>query len=136
MNSNNGSDKNCKENAMPMQTKIKFANPMARKNGICLANGVGVIDEDYRGEIGVVLYNAGGQPFVVENGMRIAQLVVMPRFPVQLVKVNQLDETERGEGGFGSTGVVVSTPKRCGKVFEQQLNEIWDEMLHRRKAHE
>lgn len=192
MNSNNGCNRNCEENAMPMQTKIKFANPMAtmpifateksagadlvacldskvtiypgtraliqtgvavalpkdsvglvfgrsglaRKNGICLANGVGVIDEDYRGEISVVLYNAGGHPFVVENGMRIAQLVVMPRLPVQLVKVDWLDETERGEDGFGSTGVAVSTPKRCGKAFEQQLNEIWDEMLHGGTTHE
>lgn len=77
---------------------------LALKNGICLANGVGLIDSDYRGELGVVLQNNGGEPFKVEDGMRIAQLVIVP---YQQTRFEQgfLDATIRGQGGFGSTGV-------------------------------
>lgn len=74
------------------------------KHGICLSNGVGVVDSDYRGEISVGLCNVGSKPYTVEPGERIAQMVIMPVALPQLVEADELDETERGAGGFGSTG--------------------------------
>ena len=74
------------------------------RQGVCLANGVGVIDSDYRGEIGVGLVNLGGSPYTVRPGDRIAQLMVTPVVQPTVVPVTELDETERGDGGFGSTG--------------------------------
>lgn len=74
------------------------------KHGVTLSNSVGVVDSDYRGEIRVGLCNVGKEPYTIQPGERIAQMVVMPvcLFPVE--EVSSLDETERGEGGFGSTG--------------------------------
>ena len=74
------------------------------KKGVCLSNGVGVIDSDYRGEIGVGLVNLGSEPYTVQPGDRIAQLMVVPVVQPSLAVVNDLDETDRGAGGFGSTG--------------------------------
>ena len=74
------------------------------KQGVCLANGVGVIDSDYRGEIGVGLVNLGNSPYTVRPGDRIAQLMVTPVMRPVAVQAETLDETERGAGGFGSTG--------------------------------
>lgn len=74
------------------------------KKGVCLSNGVGVIDSDYRGEIGVGLVNLGYTPYTVQPGDRIAQLMVVPVVQPTLTVVDTLDETERGAGGFGSTG--------------------------------
>ena len=74
------------------------------KKGVCLSNGVGVIDSDYRGEIGVGLVNLGDTPYTVQPGDRIAQLMVVPVVQPTLTVVETLDETERGAGGFGSTG--------------------------------
>ncbi len=74
------------------------------KHGICLANGVGVVDSDYRGEIMVGLCNVSGEPYTVEPNERIAQMVISPVIIPELVEVEKLDETDRGEGGFGSTG--------------------------------
>ena len=97
-------------------TKIKIAIPdgccglllgrsgLALKHGICLANGVGLIDSDYRGELGVVLQNNGGEPFKVKDGMRIAQLVIV-KYQQTRFEQDSLDDTIRGQGGFGSTGV-------------------------------
>ena len=77
---------------------------LASKHGITLANAIGLVDSDYRGELLVPLMNLGKEPFSVEPGMRIAQLVVLPvLFPTCTV-VEQLPETERGSNGFGSTG--------------------------------
>lgn len=78
---------------------------LAIKSGINLANGIGVIDSDYRGEICVGLYNSSDVPFTVHRGDRIAQLMFMPVYTANLIEVAALDETERGTGGFGSTGV-------------------------------
>lgn len=76
---------------------------LAVKHGVhCLA---GVIDSGYRGEVKVVLQNLGGKAFTVERGMRIAQLLVQPVISAELVRVDNLEETTRGEGGFGSTGL-------------------------------
>ena len=74
------------------------------KKGVCLSNGVGVIDSDYRGEIGVGLVNLGREPYTVQPGDRIAQLMVVPVVQPVLTPVEDLDETDRGAGGFGSTG--------------------------------
>ncbi len=74
------------------------------KKGVCLSNGVGVIDSDYRGEIGVGLVNLGDEPYTVQPGDRIAQLMVVPVVQPTLTVVDELDETDRGAGGFGSTG--------------------------------
>lgn len=78
---------------------------LAIKKGICLSNGIGVIDADYRGEICVGLYNTSDVPFTVARGDRIAQMMFMPVYAARLVEVTALDETARGAGGFGSTGV-------------------------------
>ena len=78
---------------------------LAVKSGINLANGIGVIDSDYRGEICVGLYNSSDVPFTVRRGDRIAQLMFMPVYTANLIAVDALDETARGAGGFGSTGV-------------------------------
>ena len=72
--------------------------------GIVMANGVGVIDEDYRGEVVVLLVNLGSEPATVRRGDRIAQLVVVPCVRVEVVEVDALGVTGRGEGGFGSSG--------------------------------
>lgn len=78
---------------------------LSLKAGIGLANGVGLIDSDYRGEVRVSLQNNGDVPFVVEDGMRVAQLLFLPVPAVRLLEAEALSETERGSGGFGSTGL-------------------------------
>ncbi len=78
---------------------------LASRHGICLANSVGVIDSDYRGEIKCALINLGNTDFTIQNGDRIAQMVFMPVAQAELCDVKELDETKRGAGGFGSTGV-------------------------------
>ena len=77
---------------------------MSTKKGLRPANCTGVIDSDYRGPILVALHNDSGEARVVEPGERIAQLIVLPYLAVEFDEVAELDETERGEGGFGSTG--------------------------------
>lgn len=77
---------------------------LATKNGIAPANCVGVVDWDYRGEIIVALHNSGEEDFTVKNGDRIAQLVAAPVFTPDVCEVSELSDTERGAGGFGSTG--------------------------------
>lgn len=78
---------------------------LAWKNGLQVLNTPGTIDSDYRGEISVILHNHSECNFMVERGMRIAQIIISPVVQAQLVEVAVLDETARGEGGFGSTGV-------------------------------
>ncbi len=75
------------------------------KKGITLSNGIGVIDNDYRGELCVGLINHGSEPFEVRRGDRIAQLMFLPVLHASFLPVDSLDETERGAGGFGHTGV-------------------------------
>ena len=74
------------------------------KHGVTLANGIGVIDADYRGEIGVGLINRGNEDFEVRRGDRIAQMMFLPVYHANFAVCEELDETERGAGGFGSTG--------------------------------
>jgi len=75
------------------------------KKGVSLANGIGVIDSDYRGEIQVGLINRGDEPFEVRRGDRIAQMMFLPVLAASFIPVESLDETDRGTGGFGSTGM-------------------------------
>ena len=89
----------------PEYVALVFARSgLGIKKGVCLSNGVGVIDSDYRGEIGVGLVNLGDSPYTVRPGDRIAQLMVTPVVRPVLVQAEELDETDRGAGGFGSTG--------------------------------
>jgi deoxyuridine 5'-triphosphate nucleotidohydrolase len=87
------------------ELQVRPRSGLALKHGIVLANSPGTIDEDYRGEIGVIVLNAGDAPFVVERGMRIAQAVVAPVARAAWREVESLDETDRAAGGFGSTGL-------------------------------
>ncbi|GBR10157.1 dUTP diphosphatase [Acetobacter oeni] len=86
------------------ELQIRPRSGLALKHGITLPNTPGTIDEDYRGEICVILLNTGTEVFTVERGMRIAQAVIAPVFRVLWNEVDDLDVTERGTGGFGSTG--------------------------------
>ena len=86
------------------EAQIRARSGLSSKHGITLANGVGTIDADYRGEVGAILINLGQEPFVIEHGMRVAQLVVSRVDQVSWLHATRLDETERGEGGYGSTG--------------------------------
>lgn len=92
------------------ELQIRPRSGLALKQGIMLANSPGTIDEDYRGEIGIILLNAGTAPFVVTRGMRIAQAVLAPVLRAQWQEVESLDTTQRGAGGFGSTGVDALVP--------------------------
>lgn len=74
------------------------------KHGICLANGVGVVDSDYRGEVCVGLCNVSDTPYTIEPNERVAQMVIAPVAVMQIEEVEELSDTARGEGGFGSTG--------------------------------
>ena len=86
------------------ELQVRPRSGLALKNGIVLPNSPGTIDEDYRGELQVIVMNAGQEPFVVERGMRIAQAVLATVVRAGWVEVAELDETARGAGGFGSTG--------------------------------
>lgn len=86
------------------EAQVRARSGLSAKHGIALANGVGTIDADYRGELGVILVNLGKEPFTIEPGMRVAQLVVAKYERVEWQRVDELDETERGKGGYGSTG--------------------------------
>ena len=86
------------------ELQLRPRSGLALKNGIVLPNSPGTIDEDYRGEVQVIVMNAGQEPFTVERGMRIAQAVLAPVVRAGWVEVAELDATGRGAGGFGSTG--------------------------------
>ncbi len=92
--------------ALPVgyEAQVRGRSGLAAKYGIMPANGVGTIDADYRGEVGVILLNTSNEAFTIEPGMRIAQLVIAKHETVEWDEVEVLDETNRGEGGFGSTG--------------------------------
>ncbi len=86
------------------EAQIRPRSGLALKKGITVLNTPGTIDADYRGEIGVILINLGEEPFVIENGERICQMVIAQHAVATLVEVNELTDTERGAGGFGHTG--------------------------------
>ena len=87
------------------EAQIRPRSGLALKHGISIANAPGTIDSDYRGEIAVIIINLGNAPFTISRGMRIAQIVIAPVTRGQFTEVADLDYSDRGEGGFGSTGV-------------------------------
>lgn len=86
------------------EAQVRPRSGLALKQGITVLNAPGTVDADYRGEVGVILINLGQTEFVVEDGERVAQLVVAPYVQVQWTEAGALTETDRGAGGFGSTG--------------------------------
>jgi dUTP pyrophosphatase len=87
------------------EAQVRPRSGLAAKKGITVLNSPGTVDADYRGEIGVILVNLSHEDFVVENGERIAQLIIAKHERAEWISVEELSETSRGEGGFGSTGV-------------------------------
>jgi dUTP pyrophosphatase len=87
------------------ELQVRPRSGLALRDGVTVANAPGTIDSDYRGEIKVILVNLGGEPYEVKRGDRIAQLVLAPVRQAAFVETHALADTERGDGGFGSTGV-------------------------------
>lgn len=87
------------------EVQIRARSGLAIKRGIGLVNGIGTIDSDYRGEVKIALINWGDEPFVINNGERVAQMVAARYEKVEFTVADKLSETERGSGGFGHTGV-------------------------------
>ena len=87
------------------EAQVRPRSGLALKHAITVLNTPGTIDEGYRGEVGVILINHGHTPFAIEAGMKIAQLVVSARIAVEVTEVAALQDSERGDGGFGSTGM-------------------------------
>jgi len=100
--------------ALPRGTEgqVRPRSGLAARNGITVLNTPGTVDSDYRGEVRVVLCNLGGEIFVIERGLRLAQLVIAPVFRARLTHVNKLNDTKRGAKGFGSTGKGAIDKKR------------------------
>ena len=93
--------------ALPVgyEAQVRPRSGLALKQGITVLNAPGTIDADYRGEVGVLLINLSQQPFTINDGERIAQMIIARHEQAELVEVETLDETERGAGGYGHTGV-------------------------------
>jgi dUTP pyrophosphatase len=87
------------------EAQVRPRSGLAAKKGITVLNSPGTVDADYRGEIGVILVNLSNDDFTIENGERVAQLVIAKHERAEWIQVEELSETSRGEGGFGSTGV-------------------------------
>ena len=87
------------------EAQVRPRSGLAAKKGITVLNAPGTIDADYRGEIGIILVNLSNENFTIENGERIAQLIIAKHDRAEWIEVKELSETSRGEGGFGSTGV-------------------------------
>ncbi|WP_026884389.1 dUTP diphosphatase [Clostridium akagii] len=92
---------------LPLNTEaqVRPRSGLALKYGITVLNSPGTIDEGYRGEVAIILINHGKEPFIVEENMKIAQMVIKPTLNVEIEEVKELSKTDRGEGGFGSTGM-------------------------------
>lgn len=87
------------------EAQVRARSGLAAKYGVTVLNSPGTIDADYRGEVKVILINHGKNDFIINNGDRIAQFVIAPIVNTTFIEVDELDDTDRGEGGFGSTGV-------------------------------
>ena len=87
------------------EAQVRPRSGLAFKKGITVLNSPGTVDADYRGEVGVILVNLSAEEFVIEDGERIAQMVIAKHEQADWVEVENLDETKRGDGGFGSTGI-------------------------------
>ena len=90
------------------EIQVRPRSGLALKHGVTVPNTPGTIDSDYRGELKVIMINLGAEPFAIRRGDRVAQLVLAPVTQASWLEVGELDETARGEGGFGSTGGVVA----------------------------
>ena len=88
-----------------LEAQVRPRSGLAAKRGITVLNSPGTVDADYRGEIGVILVNLSNEDFLIKDGERIAQLIIVKHEQITWKEVSILDKTERGEGGFGSTGV-------------------------------
>jgi dUTP pyrophosphatase len=101
--------------ALPVgfEAQVRPRSGLAAKNGITVANAPGTVDADYRGEVGVILINLGKEPFRITRGMRIAQLVVARHARAVWAEVKELGRTDRGAGGFGSTGVTAGSTRKA-----------------------
>jgi len=86
------------------EAQIRARSGLSYRHGLTMANGVGTIDADFRGELKILVVNSGSEPFTVEPGMRVAQMVIARYERVQWQQVDELDDTTRGSGGFGHTG--------------------------------
>ena len=93
--------------ALPVgyEAQVRPRSGLALKKGITVLNAPGTVDADYRGDVGVILINLSDEPFIIEDGERIAQMVIALHEHAEFIPVDVLDETERGEGGYGHTGV-------------------------------
>ena len=100
--------------ALPVgfEAQVRPRSGLAAKNGVTVVNAPGTVDADYRGEVGVILVNLSQEPFRISRGMRIAQLIVARHARAVWREVSRLDQTARGAGGFGSTGVTAEAPQR------------------------
>ena len=87
------------------EAQVRPRSGLALKHGVTVLNAPGTIDAGYRGEVGVILINHGSEPFRVEKGMKIAQIVVAPVVRAEIAETAESDSTDRGSGGFGSTGI-------------------------------
>ena len=104
------------------EIQIRPRSGLAAKNNISVLNTPGTIDSDYRGEIKIILFNHGANDFIVNNGDRVAQIILTPILKMELEETNDLPETIRGEGGFGSTGKWVLNLKKT------KLKDIHDKL--------
>ncbi len=86
------------------ELQVRSRSGNAIKLGLVIGNGIGTVDADYRGEIGVIVINASNEPITIERGFKIAQIAVQPVYTIQWQQVDELNDTARGAGGFGSTG--------------------------------
>ena len=91
------------------EAQVRPRSGLAAKNGVTVLNTPGTIDSDYRGEVKIILINLGDTDFAITRDMRIAQMIIAPVVQAQLTQVTVLDDTERGKGGFGSTGTDAQT---------------------------
>ena len=103
--------------AMPdgVEAQIRPRSGLALKTGLTIANAPGTIDADYRGEIKVLLINLGTKPVIIDHGMRIAQMIFSPVLRATFQLTNSLDDTSRGDGGFGSTGLYEGTNREISE---------------------
>lgn len=87
------------------EAQIRARSGLSLKHGITLVNGIGTIDSDYRGEIGIILTTLKNEPFTITPGMKIAQMIIAKHEVAEFIEVEKLDETQRGDGGFGHSGI-------------------------------
>ena len=87
------------------EAQVRPRSGLAVKHGVTVLNTPGTVDSDYRGELKTTIINLGSEPFVISRGDRIAQMIIAPVTQAEMIEVEELDDTERGSGGFGSTGV-------------------------------